>query len=124
MTVVETRLPEQDRPVATMAGHWILAKLGKKVLRPGGRAFTRRLLDTSGVAGSDVDGGVDVDDVAVAHVAHHDLHARKRDRKLLDRPGQSEDRMAGMDQNREPSTLEKQIHERVYRRVVGVIAVD
>ncbi|HET8928632.1 MAG TPA: class I SAM-dependent methyltransferase [Microbacterium sp.] len=54
MTAVETRLPEQDRPVATMAGHWILAKLGKKVLRPGGRAFTRRLLDISGVTGNDV----------------------------------------------------------------------
>lgn len=47
-------LPEADRPVATMAGHWILAKLGKRVLRPGGKALTERLLDASGIPGEDV----------------------------------------------------------------------
>lgn len=54
MTHLDTPLPEQDRPVATMAGHWILAKLGKRVLRPGGRALTERLLDSSGIPGSDI----------------------------------------------------------------------
>lgn len=49
-----TPLPEQDRPVATMGGHWILARLGKRVLRPGGRALTERLLAASSIPGSDV----------------------------------------------------------------------
>lgn len=47
-------LPEHDRPVATMAGHWLLAKLGKRVLRPGGRELTERMLDAAQIAGSDV----------------------------------------------------------------------
>ena len=28
-----------------MPGHWLLAKLGKRVLRPGGLALTRAMLD-------------------------------------------------------------------------------
>lgn len=47
-------LPEQGRPVATMSGHWLLAKLGKRVLRPGGRELTRRMLEAADIAGSDV----------------------------------------------------------------------
>jgi SAM-dependent methyltransferase len=47
-------LPEHDRPVATMSGHWVLAKLGKRVLRPGGRALTRRLLAAGAVTDADV----------------------------------------------------------------------
>lgn len=34
--------PAQD---ARLQGHWLLASLGKRVLRPGGRGLTRRLLD-------------------------------------------------------------------------------
>lgn len=29
---------------ARLQGHWLLAKLGKRILRPGGRAFTAQLL--------------------------------------------------------------------------------
>lgn len=50
----DTPLPEQNRPVAAISGHWVLARLGKRVLRPGGRALTERLLAASGIPGSDV----------------------------------------------------------------------
>lgn len=36
-------VPPSD-PVAKMPGHWLLAKMGKRVLRPGGRELTERLL--------------------------------------------------------------------------------
>jgi SAM-dependent methyltransferase len=35
-------------------GHWLLARLGKKVLRPGGIALTRRMLDQAEIRGCDV----------------------------------------------------------------------
>lgn len=35
-------------------GHWLLARLGKRVLRPGGVELTRRLLDRASLAGADV----------------------------------------------------------------------
>ena len=31
-------LPYADRPIATAPGHWVLARAGKRVLRPGGAA--------------------------------------------------------------------------------------
>ncbi|HVU84650.1 MAG TPA: class I SAM-dependent methyltransferase [Puia sp.] len=34
-------------------GHWLLAKMGKKVLRPGGRELTSKLIDALGISGSD-----------------------------------------------------------------------
>ncbi len=34
-------------------GHWILAKMGKKVLRPGGRELTKKLVSALHVSGSD-----------------------------------------------------------------------
>ena len=33
-----------DAPTHKMPGHWLLAKMGKRVLRPGGLELTRRLL--------------------------------------------------------------------------------
>ncbi len=47
-------LPAADRPTADVAGHWLLARLGKRVLRPGGAALTATLLDRAEVAGADV----------------------------------------------------------------------
>ncbi len=47
-------LPGHDRPVDKLGGHWILARVGKKVLRPGGLETTDFLLDNSPVAGHDV----------------------------------------------------------------------
>ena len=36
-----------------MPGHWVLARLGKRVLRPGGMGLTRRMLASLGVGGRD-----------------------------------------------------------------------
>ena len=38
-------LPGSELDVAKMPGHWLLARLGKRVLRPGGLRLTRALLD-------------------------------------------------------------------------------
>ena len=47
-------LPYADRPVATAPGHWVLARAGKRVLRPGGAALTADMLAHAGLAGADV----------------------------------------------------------------------
>jgi SAM-dependent methyltransferase len=47
-------LPAADRPAAEVSGHWLLARLGKRVLRPGSAALTAALLDRAEVAGADV----------------------------------------------------------------------
>ena len=39
-----SNVPGTDRPADKAAGHWLLAQLGKKVLRPGGRETTNWLL--------------------------------------------------------------------------------
>jgi SAM-dependent methyltransferase len=36
-----------------MPGHWVLARMGKRVLRPGGMELTRRMLASLGVGGRD-----------------------------------------------------------------------
>ncbi len=47
-------LPFADRRDEDMPGHWILAKLGKRVLRPGGRELTDHLLADANIADADV----------------------------------------------------------------------
>ncbi|MGV1009814.1 MAG: methyltransferase domain-containing protein [Dermatophilaceae bacterium] len=47
-------LPQTGRPDAEVAGHWVLARLGKRVLRPGGRQLTTTLLAHAAIAGADV----------------------------------------------------------------------
>ena len=47
-------LPFAERRAADAPGHWLLARLGKRVLRPGGLGLTRRLLAQAGVGGADV----------------------------------------------------------------------
>lgn len=47
-------LPASDRADDAVAGHWLLARLGKRVLRPGGAELTRTLLARARVAGADV----------------------------------------------------------------------
>lgn len=47
-------LPAAERPAAEVSGHWLLARLGKRVLRPGGAALTATLLDRANVEGVDV----------------------------------------------------------------------
>ena len=47
-------LPHADRPVASAPGHWVLARAGKRVLRPGGAALSAAMLSHAGLAGADV----------------------------------------------------------------------
>lgn len=47
-------LPMSSRPIEDVPGHWLLARLGKRVLRPGGRELTGRMLDAVPMAGRDV----------------------------------------------------------------------
>ncbi|MGB8506870.1 MAG: methyltransferase domain-containing protein [Pyrinomonadaceae bacterium] len=42
-----------DLATEKMPGHWVLARLGKRVLRPGGMELTRRMLDALGVGAKD-----------------------------------------------------------------------
>nr|VTO96735.1 Methyltransferase domain protein [Mycobacterium riyadhense] len=47
-------LPRRNRADDDVAGHWLLARLGKRVLRPGGVELTRTLLARADVTGADV----------------------------------------------------------------------
>ncbi|HJC29148.1 MAG TPA: class I SAM-dependent methyltransferase [Candidatus Dietzia intestinipullorum] len=44
-------LPQHDRDAEAVAGHWLLARVGKKVLRPGGRELSEWLVGATPVAG-------------------------------------------------------------------------
>ena len=46
-------LPGGERPSEKMAGHWVLARLGKKVLRPGGKKLTEAMLHNLQVTSDD-----------------------------------------------------------------------
>ncbi|MHA7650601.1 class I SAM-dependent methyltransferase [Mycobacterium sp. ML4] len=54
MTAHPEPLPQSDRDDAHVPGHWLLARLGKRVLRPGGVETTRTLLARAEVADADV----------------------------------------------------------------------
>lgn len=43
-----------DRPDSEVGGHWLLARLGKKVLRPGGLEMTTTLIDAAELKDKDV----------------------------------------------------------------------
>jgi SAM-dependent methyltransferase len=45
--------PAHNPPVEKMPGHWVLARMGKRVLRPGGLETTRWLLDRLAVSAID-----------------------------------------------------------------------
>lgn len=47
-------LPYAQRKAEDTPGHWLLARLGKRVLRPGGLGLTRQLLDHANIAGADI----------------------------------------------------------------------
>lgn len=47
-------LPFADRPVERAPGHWVLARAGKKVLRPGGLALSTWALKRAGIPGAHV----------------------------------------------------------------------
>ena len=46
--------PGADREIDQVQGHWLLARLGMRVLRPGGAELTRTLLTSADPAGKDV----------------------------------------------------------------------
>lgn len=50
----ELPLPQSDRDPAHLQGHWLLASIGKHVLRPGGKKLTERMLANADIAGKDV----------------------------------------------------------------------
>lgn len=45
--------PRHGPDYDTMPGHWLLAQLGKKVLRPGGVELTRRMLESLDIRSTD-----------------------------------------------------------------------
>lgn len=45
--------PGAGTPIEKMPAHWLMARLGKRVLRPGGREATRWLLEHARIDGSD-----------------------------------------------------------------------
>ena len=45
--------PGSSLQYSRMPGHWLLARLGKRVLRPGGIELTRQMLDALDIGGSD-----------------------------------------------------------------------
>lgn len=47
-------LPLANRDSAHLPGHWLLARLGKRVLRPGGVELTQTMLGGAGIEGADV----------------------------------------------------------------------
>lgn len=50
----ELPLPQSNRDPAHLQGHWLLARIGKHVLRPGGKKLTERMLANADIAGKDV----------------------------------------------------------------------
>lgn len=46
-------LPCQNTNEHKLPGHWLLARMGKRVLRPGGLELTHRLLDVLSIDGDD-----------------------------------------------------------------------
>lgn len=49
-----TDLPLPGRSDEDLPGHWLLARMGKRVLRPGGLELTRKMLRDAGLTGADV----------------------------------------------------------------------
>ncbi|GAB2657247.1 class I SAM-dependent methyltransferase [Vibrio panuliri] len=45
--------PNEGRKVSKTPGHWVLAQLGKKVLRPGGKELTQKMLHALDITSSD-----------------------------------------------------------------------
>lgn len=52
-SVQHTGLPGDELDAAKMPGHWLLARLGKRVLRPGGLGMSRSLLKALAIGPSD-----------------------------------------------------------------------
>ena len=48
-----TPMPGESLQAEKMPGHWLLARLGKRVLRPGGRELTCRMIEALNIGASD-----------------------------------------------------------------------
>ena len=48
-----TPMPGEELKAEKMPGHWLLARLGKRVLRPGGRQLTHRMIEALNIRPSD-----------------------------------------------------------------------
>lgn len=53
-SAVPAALPLSGRRDEDLPGHWLLARMGKRVLRPGGLELTRQMLDDAALTGADV----------------------------------------------------------------------
>jgi SAM-dependent methyltransferase len=53
LTARSEKKPGQDLPVEKMPGHWLLARMGKRVLRPGGLELTHQLLTSLAISPDD-----------------------------------------------------------------------
>lgn len=51
--LIPSELPGEGQHRAKMQGHWVLARAGKRVLRPGGVELTRRMLDVLAICPQD-----------------------------------------------------------------------
>lgn len=47
-------LPQSDRSTSTAAGHWVLARAGKRVLRPGGLKLAKQMLTAADMQGKQI----------------------------------------------------------------------
>jgi ubiquinone/menaquinone biosynthesis C-methylase UbiE len=52
-TTIQEATPRPDLHIEKIPGHWLLAKMGKRVLRPGGLELTRQMLERLAVAPDD-----------------------------------------------------------------------
>lgn len=50
---IRSQLPGASQRLEKMQGHWVLARAGKRVLRPGGLALTSRMIDALSISGED-----------------------------------------------------------------------
>lgn len=51
---ISAPLPQHDRATESVSGHWLLARIGKKVLRPGGKELSEWLVSATTVSGKRV----------------------------------------------------------------------
>lgn len=75
------QVPLAKRPAADVPGHWLLARLGKRVLRPGGAELSRRMIQAVEITDRDV---VELAP-GLGHTARAVLSRRPRSYRAVDR---------------------------------------
>ncbi len=103
-----TALPGAQLDASRMPGHWLLARLGKRVLRPGGVELTRLMLDSLAIAATD-----DVVEVAPG--------LGSTTRLILDRHPAS---YVGVDRDPDATHRLEELFAGEHRRVVHTTAAD